>query len=309
MEVDTILSNDEKDNFLSVFIEIDSFFTDNNNEKQVKVFIPIIDAKDFNYNRVIDVLLETLPWFCLSRKYLDKNNRMMISKTARNKFRDYTNNKWELWELLLFAFLESDFWAPRILSKMEIKTASNDYVKWSDGIHFKKIWGIYFLIYWESKMYKNLDSAIKEALLSINDFKLWIRRDKNKKEVERNPSKYWINFDKVLISSNLDKEFSEEDKEFLERVIFPSKNTPSSQTAFAIFIVYEINLTNLIKLSNEEFLDRLKEQIKNDISSKKQKIIDNIEKYNLDWHNFNFYFLPFSNVDKNRKEILKELIS
>jgi|GEM_PF-6877232 hypothetical protein len=61
MEVDTILSNDEKDTFLSVFIEVDNFFTDNNNEKQIKAFMPIIDAKNFNNNRVIEVLLETLP--------------------------------------------------------------------------------------------------------------------------------------------------------------------------------------------------------------------------------------------------------
>lgn len=309
MEVDTILSNDEKDTFLSVFIEVDNFFTDNNNEKQIKAFMPIIDAKNFNNNRVIEVLLETLPWFCLSRKYLDKNKRMNISKTARNKFRNYTNNKWELWELLLFAFLESDFWAPRILSKMEIKTAPNDYVKWSDGIHFKKIWDIYFLIYWESKMYKNLDAAIKEALSSINDFKLWIRRDKNKKELERDPCKYWINFDKVLISSNLDKEFSEEDRIFLESVIFPSRDTPSSQTAFAIFIGYEINLIDLMHMPHAKFSDSLKEQIKNEISSKKQIIIDNIKEHNLDWHNFNFYFLPFSNIDEDRKEIIKELTS
>lgn len=296
--------------FLSIFEELDNFFIDTAKEKEIKSYILPINSKDFDYERLKEVLLEPLAWFCLSRKTKNEYDKepMKLSKKVREKLRHYISNKGELWELLLYCFLETDLKAPKILSKLELKTARNDYVKWADGIHYKKKWEDYFLFFWEAKMYHKLNWGINDALLSINDFKLWIRRDKNKKEIERDPQKYWISFDRWLISDNLDKEtFSKEEKDFLKQIIIPSKASPNVQHGFAVFIGYEVNTDWLKGLKHSDFKEELDKKIKSEINDKKEKIVKDIKKYSLEWHNFNFYFLPFTNLDKNRLEITKHI--
>lgn len=297
-----------KNDFLSIFEKLDSFYIDKAEEKEIKNFILPINAKDFDYERLKEVLIEPLAWFCLSRKTKEEYRKqpMALSKKVRSKLRNYLSNKWELWEFLLYCFLETDFNAPKILSKLEMKTAVNDYVKWADWIHYKKIWNDYFLFFWEAKMYQSLIWWINSALKSINDFKLWIRRNSKGKEIERDPQKYWISFDRGLINENIDKEtFSEKEKEFLKQIVTPTKKSNNVNHAFAVFIWYEVDVEKLKELSNSDFKLQLNIKIKNDILDKKDKIMKKIKSFWLEWHNFNFYFLPFTELDKNRTEITK----
>lgn len=85
------------------------------------------------------------------------------------KFRDYSTNKGELGELLLYTFFEGELGAPQILSKMSLKTRPGDYTKNSDGIHYLKLSNSdrYHLIFGEAKMNKQLSSGFKSAFESI----------------------------------------------------------------------------------------------------------------------------------------------
>ncbi|MGF3076892.1 HamA C-terminal domain-containing protein [Facklamia sp. P12955] len=117
-------------------------------------------------------MLESVADYALSKKFREKfkNQSMKISKVARSRFKEYSNNEGELGELLLFCFLEGHLGAPKILTKLEHKTTSDMYVNGSDGIHLLKLDNIHYqLIFGESKMYKTEQDGLREAFNSIYD--------------------------------------------------------------------------------------------------------------------------------------------
>lgn len=57
--------------------------------------------------------------------------------------------------------MESQLKAPKILSKLELKTTSGLYVNGADGVHFLKLEdGNYQLIFGESKMYVDIKKLL-----------------------------------------------------------------------------------------------------------------------------------------------------
>lgn len=304
------LTIDKAQEFLASFKEIDSFDLDWCWERIWKCFIPLIDAKRFNISSIQWSLTEPLLWYCLSRRSKEKmeSSKAVVTavKNATHKLRDYLNNTWELGEFILYCFLESDLNAPKILTKVELKTSPNDYVKGSDGAHYKKIGEDYVLIFWESKTIKYLSRAINKALESIYDFKNWIRRDTKWNIIETNPWKYWIDFEKGVISDHILKEtFNEEEKTFLTSLIYPTKESSIVNTWFWVFIWFEFNLDEFQSLSHKEFAIKVEEKLKEKISLKYQYIRNKIQELWLNGHNFYFYFLPFHNLDEDRKILTK----
>ncbi|MGT2846876.1 Hachiman antiphage defense system protein HamA [Streptococcus massiliensis] len=117
---------------LSISENIDDGFLD--------LFLLPINARNFDYNSVSDNLIESVADYALSWKIRDKykDKAMTLSKKAREKFKEATKNDGELGELLLFCFLEGHLEAPKILTKLELKTSNQLYVNGSDGVHLKK---------------------------------------------------------------------------------------------------------------------------------------------------------------------------
>lgn len=148
----------------------------NINEGIINLFCMKIHNQNFDTSSLIDELSDSIVSYCLSQADYDElyNNHNVgkMYRQAVNLFRDYTTNKGELGELILYSFLESHLKAPKILSKMRLKTSTNDYVKRSDGIHMLKLDDEnYELIFGESKMYESLNDGIKDAFSSINELK------------------------------------------------------------------------------------------------------------------------------------------
>lgn len=127
-------------------------------------------------------LFEFIIDYCLSMQdrpdKLTTKQAMSLSKEARSLFRhpeisdESPDKTGEAGETLLFFLMEAIIGAPQLVSKMELKTNSNDEVKGSDGIHIK--WNdhdsIVDFYFGESKLYKKMSDAIDAALISINDF-------------------------------------------------------------------------------------------------------------------------------------------
>lgn len=298
------ISNDK---FLNTFDHICSLDIDKHGKNKLNLFALKINANKFDYRNLKKELLEPMADFSLSRVTKDKykNKPIELSKKAREKFIEYVRNKGELGELLLYSFLESHLHAPKILSKLELKTSTSHYVNGSDGVHYLKLDnGDYQLIFGESKTEKKLTGGLANAFKSINEFK----REVNAK----GDNKSGIGYEKSLISDNLDKEtFSNEEKEFIEGVIYPKKNDSFQvDDAFGIFIGYEINISDDDKdLPNKDFKTKIKQQIKNEVQKKMEYIQSKIKEYNLQGHNFYIYILPFTELDENRQDITQSIIS
>lgn len=291
-------------NFLESFDNIGSFDIGKN---KLNLFTLKINANEFDYNNLQKKLLEPMADFSLSRMIKEKykDRPVELSKKAREKFIDYINNKGgELGELLLYCFLESHLKAPKILSKLELKTSTNHYVNGADGVHYLKLEdGNYQLIFGESKIEKKLTSGLTNAFRSINEFK-----QENNTKGDR---KSGINYEKSLISDNIEREFSGEEEEFIKNIVYPGgQNDYEVDDAFGIFIGYEITVPNEDKcLPNSDFREKIKEKIKKEIQGKLQHIQGKIDVHNLQGHNFYIYILPFTELDKNRKNIIKNITS
>ncbi|USS85612.1 DUF1837 domain-containing protein [Fructilactobacillus myrtifloralis] len=118
-------------------------FKDEPIETEIKIYSPSILNKRFDYEYLINQLVNINIYYSLTYdevKRLKENDDFgSLSKLARSKFRDSSENDGEGGEILLYSFLEGDLKAPKILSKMPLKTNSNHYVFGADGVHFLKM--------------------------------------------------------------------------------------------------------------------------------------------------------------------------
>lgn len=129
-----------------------------------------------------NMLYEYIIDYCIASKNrpteLTARQSTRLTKEARSLFRhpdisDKSPDKTgEAGEVLLFFLMEAILKAPQLVSKMELKTNRKDEVKGSDGIHVKwneddQIVDFYF---GESKLYRDIGSAITDALASVNNF-------------------------------------------------------------------------------------------------------------------------------------------
>ena len=296
-----------KNEFLSGFELLES--KDINKKTKINTFILNINANEFDYNLLINNLVDPIIRYALSREVVKKYKERegTLVRRAHQKFRNYNKNEGELGELMLYCFLETHLGAPKIFTKLELKTAKNHYVNGSDGVHFLKLEnGNYQLIFGESKMYKDLNKAILEALNSIKEFK--------ESENKNGETKSGMAYEKCLICDNLLKEadeYNNEDIEFLEKIIYPSSDSDFYvDDAFGIFIGYEIDIDQEMKmLDNLEFREKVKEMVKTEINKKIANIIEGIKKRNLLGHNFYIYIVPFTEIEETRKKILGEIIN
>ncbi|WP_028113007.1 HamA C-terminal domain-containing protein [Ferrimonas kyonanensis] len=141
---------------------------------------------DGNKMPMVKALADTLYLYiidyCLSAKNrnepLTPRQSTQLTKEARRLFRhpeitDTSPDKTgEAGETLLYFLMEAVLEAPQMVSKMELKTNHRDEVKGSDGIHAK--WNedleMVDFFFGESKLYKNVNGAITDAIKSVDNF-------------------------------------------------------------------------------------------------------------------------------------------
>jgi hypothetical protein len=287
--------------FLDSFDHIESCVLDKHKKNKLELFVLKTNANEFDYKYLIQNLLDPVIDYSLSRKVRSEyaNRPSSLSRKAREKFVDYLNNKGELGELILYCFLETHLKAPKILSKLELKTSTNMNIHGSDGVHFLKLdSGNYQLIFGESKTVQNLTSAFTDAFKSIYEFKNELNAKGDKKS--------GLPYEKGLVSDHLEKEtFSEADKEFIKKIIYPrADSTFEIDDAFGIFIGYELTIDeDDKKLPNNEFREKIKRKIKNAIYQSFPHISTKIQEHKLHGHNFYIYVMPFTNLEETRQKI------
>lgn len=293
--------NQKDSKFLNSFTHvIKDKFLDKHRKNKLDLFVLNINANEFDYETFKTRLIDPVVDFALSRKTKEryKNRHATLSKKAREKFKQEMNTG-ELGEFLLFCFLENHLNAPKILTKLELKTSTSHYVHGSDGVHFLKLKnGNYQLIFGESKTEENLTTSLTNAFQSIHDFKKCINSKGNKKS--------GLPYEKSLINDEIEKEtFSEEEKEFIEKLVYPNPvGNFEVDDAFGVFVGYDMEITeDDKKLSNSEFRKQIQERIKKEVESKIEHISTKINTFDLSGYHFYIYILPFSQLGKSRKDI------
>lgn len=291
--------------FLNAFEHLGQFSLDEHNKDVLNLFIMQINANEFNTKYMEELLIDPMIDFSLSRQVRDhyQNKAATLTKKAKEKFVDYLTNKGELGELLLYCFLESHLEAPKILSKLELKTSTSMHVHGSDGVHFLRLKnGDFQLIFGESKTIKDLTNALSDAFKSISEFKRGVN--------SKGKVKSGLPYEKSLISDHLSKEtFSDEEKEFIKQIVYPNNGTGFGvDDAFGIFIGYEIEISDDDRmLPNEEFRNLIKQKVTDEVKGKFNHVLNKITEYKLFGHNFYLYILPFTDLDETRVKVMEGL--
>jgi Domain of unknown function (DUF1837). len=298
--------------FLDLFYsDISDYPLENGNKLNVLTLKVINNT--FAYEQLVELLGNKLCHFALSRAEVktlkEKDQLNTLVTKAKAKLREYIekekasaragqNEGGELGELLLYCLLECHLKAPKILTKLEIKTSNQMYVNGADGVHLLKVTSRdYQLVFGESKLHGDLAQGIYDAFASIATL-LDNRKDK-------------LFFEIDLVNSQLVKEvFDEAAYEVLKKILLPSaqEDVTNIDYSFGIFLGFNIEISAEEKRkSNAEFRAQIRERIKSEVESKVATINYQIKKQNFAGYNFYVYVIPFSELSANRVQIINAL--
>lgn len=268
-------------------------------DNALNLYILKIHDKLFSYDKLYKYILDNICQYVFNRrKNIEEKESKTLILEALDHLREINSDKdsgagGELGEILLYLFLEQDLQAPKLFSKVELKTSPNDYVKGADGIHFKFRTNeneekVLQLVVGEAKIRNGLKDAIEDAFTSINTY------------ISNNTQ------DVRLLDTHLMNQLIEDDEAEILKKYLIGDEVENKETIFGIFIGYSINYDGAND-SNDKYKQNIKEANLQQVLSYKQKIIDEIKKYNISNYEFNFYFLPFHSALKDRKIIIDQL--
>ena len=143
---------------------------DNNGNLRLQDLIEYIDTRIVDYaipKKEIDEAGSNYNKTGSTRKILE------LQRKAENLFTDLKNTG-EGGEILLYILTQDILKLPQLISKMSLKTSGKLHYQGADGIHFQYNETTKNLeLYWaESKMYKDLNTAISKCFESIKGFLL-----------------------------------------------------------------------------------------------------------------------------------------
>lgn len=296
------LSLMNRDRFLALFYDPETF------EIQTKTALHLhilrVDGGDFALPPLFTELGNNSIAYVLSRqnmgKLINDPSRMFeFVKKTQAQFRVPDENAGEGGELLLYSFLEGHLGAPKILSKMELKTSADHYIHGTDGVHLLKVGDDeYQLIFGESKMYGDVkgrigsspNRGIKAAFESMGK----VQEDA-------------FNFDTWLVESELLKEtLSPEKVGLLASVLLPPANGENQirkSNAFGVFIGYEVDATTFpfAEQTDNENEDGLRKIARDLIAGQLETIQNEISNRGLGGYHFHLYAVPFLKRNVNGK--------
>ena len=285
---------DVHENFLNLFHKILENEPMENGNK-LNLFSLKISNNAFTYANLVEELGDILTTYALSRNAYDElcNQRKYTTLVSRAKerLRKAESNDGELGEILLYTMLEAHLKAPKLLTKLELKTDPNHYVNGADGVHLLKIDDTTFqFVFGESKLHSDLKTGVEKAFESLKNL---LKEDLNK-----------LRYEIQLVNSNFLKEAHDEHSvELLKKLLIPTEDH-----SFGIFLGFDVKITDdERKLNNADFRDTIYKKVENAVRTILPTINDQIEQDDFRGYNFYIYIVPFSELAKQRKEIIAKL--
>ncbi|MCG7286384.1 DUF1837 domain-containing protein [Cellulomonas sp. ACRRI] len=281
--------------FLDLFYEPVS--TNVHVKTAVHLHVLRVDGGNFALPDLYRELSNAALGYVLSRRNLqqlrvgDMSRTVEVVNKVQSQFRRPDPNAGEGGEVLLYALLEGHLGAPKVLSKMELKTAPNHYVNGADGVHLlSDADGTFQLIFGESKLYGDLKGeprssaprAIRAAFKSI-----------------ANVHENGFRFDTWLVESQLLKEVLDpEHLVMLERILLPAaagESAVSKTNAFGILIGFEIDAQSIAfeDLTTPQIEEALRDAAGQMVQENIGLISSEIKDRALGGYPFHIYAVPF----------------
>ncbi len=283
-------------NYKETFEEVTSVKLGLNNPEEFRIFRLKLEDYAFEYNTLHQFLTRNLGRYVHSRakmrRYKISDDLESVGIEAAQLIRDNGTGD-ELGTMMLYAFLEKEMNAPKILSSIELGAGRGQCA----GIHLMTLGGsvvAHQLVYGTSDVQGSLRSAIDDAFADIIKIK------------ESKPSGM-----ELVDSTAFNCAFSDAAiTEKVKRMIIPCKaGQDNAATAYGIFLGYSLKIyDDAYSLSLDEFKDALKKQLEDDINAQKDYIFSKISSLHLGMHSFYIFVLPFNDADQDKKTILTRLV-
>lgn len=293
----------DRGDFDVVFHKIDNKRTlELKNQCGISLYYLDISDSAFDYTALNEYLLDSVGMYVYSRTQIqdfhNKNKVRSIGAKALKLMKENgqpgqkgTGN--ELGEMLLFTFMEGGLHAPKLLSKVEINTSPSYLQSKSDSVHLlkRRVNGniSFQLVFGASSLSGQLADGIDSAFNVISAIKSRKAREM-----------------KMVDNALFNHSFDEDTTAWLRQILIPNKNRQSApDMAFGVFIGYSLDLPDD---DNETFRRNAVERMKFDIAEMLPYIEEKAATLKLGMHSYYFYFLPFNDVENDKKQIMNELL-
>lgn len=198
-------------------------------------------------------------------------------------------------EVLLYFLLETVFKAPQLICKIALKTNKNDEVKGADGIH--ALWDDdqdkLVLFIGESKLHARFDSAVSDALASIDKFH-------SEGQLKRD----------LLLTTTHYKYAPDKAKEQITKLLDPKIATTNYKLIHVCLVGYDWSkYSDLTGDKRNELITEFQTlYLKNVESHRLETLQGHLDKFPKPHLEFHFLFLPFISVEEFRKAFNKILV-
>lgn len=283
-------------NYKNTFEEVASTKLGLSNPEDFRVFRLKLEDYEFAYSTLQKFLTQNLGRYVHSRakmnKYKMTDDLESVGIEAAQLLRDNGTGD-DLGSMMLYAFLEKELQAPKILSQVELTAGIGQ----CSGIHLLNTDGTmakYQLVYGAADVQGNLKSAIDAAFDEVRQ----IKGVKPSAMTLVESTAFKCAFSDPIMTSNVIS------------MILPSRSgQENAATAFGIFLGYTLKMRNeAYSLSLDDFKQELKMQLEADITSQAPYIMSKIQGLRMAGHSFYIYVLPFNDADMDKKTIMSKLI-
>lgn len=272
------------------------------NPSQVKYYCLKVSDYGFDHIAISNFIKQNLGRYLFSRvkrnEYAINGNAEDITHEAATALRKRgtVTTTAHFAEIMLYSFLECALGAPKVMSKIELQDLGGTYKSKSSGVHLLSIDGgttiSHQLVFGSTDMLCTLSDAVDSAFGQIVDI--------NSSATDEHQ----------LVESNImNGAFSPEVTVALKEIIIPQKNKPKRpDTAFGVFLGYNVCVPNVDSLSSEEYPSALLRQRQADILACVPYIQSKIDTLRLSRHSFYIYVLPLNDIETERTQIMNRAL-
>lgn len=285
--------------FASVFSEVNAnaYSLSIPNQNKVKLYKLRVINNEFDKGPISDFILDNISQYVYSRTQIKDisatHNVRTLSYRAIQELKKnpaFSDQKLTFCEIMLYSFMESTMYSPKILSGYEINGFGIS-TKYSSGIYLLPAGTISTnnqIVFGCTQAHDTLKDAIDDVLNQAYDIK-----------TNRNEEIHLL--DPSILNTIMDPNVSK----YIKNLVTPQRGSfIDVDDAFGLFITYSINIHGKGSLSNAAYRLEVDKQMDVDIKSNLPYILSEIKRLGLNAYSFYLFILPLDKVEADTKAIL-----
>lgn len=260
-------------------------------------------------NSLIEYIDEKILDYAIPKKELDEARKYLEETGSSSKFTKLRRKAEKLFtdlektgeggEILLYILVQEYLKIPQLISKMSLKTSGQVHYQGADGIHVKYEEETQALgLYWgESKMYANLNDAMRECFDSLKEFILQPQSSESKRDR-----------DLQLITSNIASNVNNVELEDLLVKYFDLDDEMSNKIIYKGICFIGFDYKDYMNGGVAKTTQEVKLTMQTEVQEWYKKMGEKIKVHpNLDLKELHVFLMPFPSVSEFREFYLKEI--